>query len=213
MKLPDSWSVFPWDGDIFIHDSLCETLTPEGILILNAWSDAVTLPYVHLNQERSGKRRVTMLSAGERGRRCKVSVTEPIKICSGRTADPDTSPCLTTSPRLPADVRAPPGKHSQVTLVCVQIPHACVFMDFHPALQGEDALHWGRWSVHETIFTFSLSECFIRVLTSDRLLHTCSSVFLFVCCMLLLHLFAIIKYYKTGFEDVSADVAAIYLSI
>lgn len=39
-----------------------------------------------------------MMSAANWGQRCKVSVTEPIKICSSRTTDPNTCPLLYNQP-------------------------------------------------------------------------------------------------------------------
>ncbi len=115
------------------------------------------------------------VSAGEGGRRCKVSVTEPIKICSSRTTDPNTSLCLTTSPWLWADVRTPPGKHSQVTLLCVHILYVCVFswispfvrtnLGFRPARWGHFVMRTCAWDYFDLFSKHRMlcakSECFI----------------------------------------------------
>lgn len=63
--------------------------------------------------------------------RCKVSLTVAIKICSSRPSDPNTFLCFTTSPRLPADIRTPMGKRSQVTLGCVHKLFVWLLMEFH----------------------------------------------------------------------------------
>lgn len=45
---------------------------------------------------------VMMMSAAKRGQRCKVSMTEPIKIFSGRATDPNTCPLLYNQPSAPS---------------------------------------------------------------------------------------------------------------
>lgn len=72
----------------------------------------------------------TMLSAGERVPRWEVSVSEPIKICSSRTADRNTSPLPRNQPSTPSWRQGASRETLTVTLVCVCTQYMC--MDFFP---------------------------------------------------------------------------------
>lgn len=94
---------------------------------------------MHFNQEHSCC--VMTVSAGERDGRCKVSVTEPIKICSSRTTDRTSRPpynqplalswCQATS------------RETQVALVCV---FSWIYLRMlQPA-------GWELWPIQEIIY-------------------------------------------------------------
>lgn len=94
----------------------CVILCVLCFLAFDVRSDAVTQPRFHPKQERSGK----MSCAGRRGRKVQGQRDRTNQNLFRQSGWSSTPPrCLTTSPALPADVRAPAGKHSQVTSVCM----------------------------------------------------------------------------------------------
>lgn len=116
-------------------------------------ADAVTHPYIHLNQEHCGNCRVMMVSAGKRGRRCEVSVTEPIKIRSSRTSDPNTSPLPYNQPPTPSWRRGASGETLTGHIsVCVRILYVWICMDFY---LFSDLLVWGLSPIQEILHLFS----------------------------------------------------------
>lgn len=112
-----------------------------------------------------------MLSAGEWGRRCKVKHDRTDQNQFQQNDRSRHLPSAYNQPGRPADVRTPPGKHSQVASVHVRVSYVCVYRGFPSSCRPAG---WGRcrlWSIRENIFTFFIKRRTLQVMkmffTSD----------------------------------------------